>query len=175
MSNDPGNVMDPLASRVAARFLALCAGSATPSFDKLLADKSKIEQTLGAAIKKLAPLADKVEDMSKKKYGYPGPDVFPHLKKMHEAAYLIFNPLRNILSDGAKELSGLETATFPAAVQAKNLLAAMKDFNKAWMALGQVLQDKNDDKDGEAEAVSHELAMAVTTLKTIFGQYIASR
>ncbi len=150
------------------------AGSATPSFDKALKDKSKIEVTLGAAVKKLAPLADKVEDMSKKKHGYPGPDVFPVLKKMHEAAYLIFSPLRDILSDGAKELSGLETATFPSAVQAKNLLAAAKDFNKAWMALGQVVQDKDDDKDGEAEEVSHEMTMAVTTLKTVFGQYVDS-
>jgi hypothetical protein len=90
---------------------------------------------------------------------------------MNEAAYLVFNPFRDVLSKGQSELSGLETAEFPAAKQARNLLSAMKDLDKAYNAVGQVVQDK-DPKEGEAEKVAHGLAMAVTTLKTIFGQYV---
>lgn len=144
------------------------SGSATPTFDKLFKDADKVETALSAAAKKTTGLADKVETAAKKS-SY-APEVFELLGKMLDAARPAFDPFRPLLQKGDKELDEVKDAEFDAAKQARELYNAVrKDLDKAYNAVAQARQDKDGDA---AKKVAHDLAMAVSTLRTIFGQFV---
>lgn len=144
------------------------AGSATPTFDKLFKEESKVNVTLGAAEKKLGPLVAKVTEMVKKTYG-EGAGIPDLLGTMMDAAQKVFGHFRDLLAHGQSEVDEVKDAHFEAAKEARNLFAAVKDMSQAYNALAQVRQDKKGEK---ATEVARELADAVSKVKTVYAQYV---
>lgn len=145
--------------------------SATPTFDKLFKDADKIDSILVTVSKKLDMLAGKVEKAASSYVVKP--EAYDILGKMMDAARLVFDPFRPLLSKGASELDEIKDAHFDAARQARELYNAVKsDLDKAYNAVAQVRQDKDQDDVSGLKKAAHDLAMAVSTLKTLFGQYV---
>jgi cold shock CspA family protein len=149
---------DEFQNIVTARNVARrAATSATPIFDKLFKEESKVNVSLGAAEKKLGPLVTKVTDMVKKTYG-EGSGIPDLLGSMLDASQKVFGHFREI-----------KDANFEAAKEGRNLFSAVKEMNQAYNALAQVRQDKKGDKAAE---VAKDLLEAVSKVKTVYAQYV---
>jgi hypothetical protein len=151
------------------RRVRLAAGSATPTWDKLFKDGDKVTSTLDKVAGRLNTLADKVEKAVKKAgFQTANPEVNELLGKCLDTARPAFDPFRPVLDKGKNELDEIK-GEFEAVKQAKEVYTAFRALDKAYNAIGQARQDK--DLEG-ADKLAHEIAMAVSTLKTIFGQYV---
>ena len=151
------------------RRVRLAAGSATPTWDKLFKDSDKVTATLDRVAGRLNTMADKVEK-AVKKAGFKTDDPAVHdlLGKCLDTARPAFDPFRVVLDKGKNELDEIK-AEFDAVKQAKEVYTAFRTLDKAYNAIAQARQDK--DLEG-ADKLAHEIAMAVSTLKTIFGQFV---
>lgn len=142
------------------------ADTHTPVFDKLFKDHAKIDSLLGTATKKLSGLADKIENVAKKNSS--DPQLLKLIEQAVDATYKVLAPFRDLLSKGKGELDEVAEVHTQATTQAKHLFQAAKDLGKAYDQGWKVMQDKEP---GGAPKAAHEMMMAVSTLKTILGQY----
>ena len=142
--------------------------SATPTLDALAHDAAKVVAKLEVGIKKLHPAADKIEKLQRS--GSEGP-ALQAATDAASAAYQVFAPFRPFLSNATRELSELKGMSLPVAKEAHTLYNILRSFDHSYALTMDAAHKKN-----VAEAVKsvHDLAVGVSSLKTIFGQFVSA-
>lgn len=148
-----------LVDRVARR-----ASSSTPTLDKLYNDEHRIMMVLDREGQALHKAADKIN-------GDPSDKLRDSAIRM---AYRVFNPFRDFIGAWRQELSSLPEDTerrvfAKITAEVRNLGEALQSLNKNYALAQQVKQDKTS-----AAKVIHDLAVDVSTLNTVFKQYVGA-
>ena len=141
----------------------LAARTLTPVLDKLMKNHSKVVSECDAAIKKVHALAGKAE--SKKS----DPDTHKLFTQAYEPAYKMYEEFRSFIQASTKEeeiLSHVDQGS-DTAREVKSLIGMLKDTSKAMAWCQQAAQDKDLDMGVKA---LHDLAVALSSVKTVFGQ-----
>ena len=146
------------------------ARSETPVFDALVKNHAKVHTLLDTTIKRLHDAAAKIEDFARKTHN-EDPKLFELAETSTGPAYKLFEPFRPLLSKGRAELASFEASQTKVAQEARNLYEAIQDLNKAYNLAteGRLKKDAHMVLKG-----THDLAMAASGLKTIFGQLVSA-
>lgn len=142
-----------------------------PIYTKLLRNRLKIEGILQTGANKANSLADRAEDLAKKNSNHP--ELLKVLSQATDATYKVFDPFRDLLGKGQREVSDLDEFGNDAARQAKNLYEMVKkDLDKAYNQAMQVLQDKEPE---DVVKATHALALSVSSLKSAYSQFVKAQ
>jgi hypothetical protein len=147
------------------------AASGTPVLDKLIQDHSKNTSVIDIAIKKIHAIADKVDKMVRlndEDSNIPG---LAH--QAVESAHKMFDPFRSFLTSWKGEVEKVgESPIFHDIVrEIKNLAAQLKEMDRAYAYSMEASSASSRDGHQAAKAL-HDLAIAVSSVKTVYGQYM---
>jgi hypothetical protein len=145
------------------------AASETPIFDALVRDQAKIMAHLDKLIPKIHDATNKIENMARGSYEFD-PKLFALADTATVPAYKLFEPFRPLSSFKAHdELKRLEGSNVDAAKESRNLASAFAAYSKAY----NFATDSKLNKDpNNLVKHLHDLSMAASTLKTVFGQLV---
>jgi hypothetical protein len=145
------------------------ARSETPILDALVRDHAKIMGVLDKLIPKIHDATNKVEDLARKSFE-DDPKVFTLADTATVPAYKLFDPFRPLSTFKAHdELKLLADSNVEAAKESRNLAQSFQDYSKAYNIATEGKQKKDS---AMLLKGLHDLAMAASTLKTVFGQLV---
>jgi hypothetical protein len=145
------------------------AGSDTPTFDALVKNQAKIMAHLNKLIPKIHDATNKIEAQARGSYEFD-PKLFALADTATVPAYKLFEPFRPLSTFKAhEELKRLEGSNVEAAKESRNLAEAFSAYSKAY----NFATDSKLNKDpNNLTKHLHDLAVAASTLGTVFGQLV---
>jgi hypothetical protein len=145
------------------------AVSATPVLDKLFHDHARVTSAMEPLIKRLHAAADKAEKLVK--LNDEDPAVLQVASAAAEIAYKLFEPFRPFLSSWRKEVEQIQVPYLGKIVhEMENLAHQLGDLNSAYSYTLEEVHKVPRYMD-KVTTHLHDLAIAASSLKTVYGQY----